>query len=48
MIAYAALDRIEAPLATREQLLRVHSAAHVDRILASAPHEGTQRLDEDT
>lgn len=45
---YAALDRIEAPLATREQLLRVHGAAHVERILASAPLEGTHRLDEDT
>jgi acetoin utilization deacetylase AcuC-like enzyme len=46
---YAALDRIEAPRATREQLLRVHSAAHVERILANAPPEGgTYRLDEDT
>ncbi len=45
---YAALDRIEAPRATREQLLRVHSAAHVDHILASAPDEGTHRLDPDT
>ncbi|MBB6247023.1 histone deacetylase family protein [Rhodanobacter sp. A1T4] len=45
---YAALDRIEAPLATREQLLRAHSAEYVDRIFASAPREGTQRLDEDT
>jgi acetoin utilization deacetylase AcuC-like enzyme len=45
---YAALDRIEAPRVTREQLLRVHSAAHVDHILASAPDEGTHRLDPDT
>ncbi|WP_217317824.1 histone deacetylase family protein [Rhodanobacter sp. C03] len=46
---YAALDRIEAPRATREQLLQVHSTAHVDHILASAPPEGgTYRLDEDT
>jgi acetoin utilization deacetylase AcuC-like enzyme len=45
---YAALDRVEAPLATREQLLRVHGAAHVDRILASAPASGQHRLDEDT
>jgi acetoin utilization deacetylase AcuC-like enzyme len=46
---YAALDRIEAPRATREQMLRVHSAAHVERILANAPPEGgTYRLDEDT
>ena len=46
---YAALDRIEAPRATREQLLRVHSAGHVARILADAPAQGnTRRLDEDT
>jgi acetoin utilization deacetylase AcuC-like enzyme len=45
---FAALDRVEAPLATREQLLRVHEAAHIDHILASAPHEGLHRLDEDT
>jgi acetoin utilization deacetylase AcuC-like enzyme len=46
---YATLDRVEAPRATREQLLRAHSAVHVDHILASAPPEGgLQRLDEDT
>ncbi|MGC1547371.1 MAG: histone deacetylase family protein [Rhodanobacter sp.] len=45
---FAALDRIEAPRATREQLLRAHSAAHVERILAIAPATGTYRLDEDT
>jgi acetoin utilization deacetylase AcuC-like enzyme len=45
---FAALDRIEAPRATREQLLRVHGADHVDSILAIAPAGGTVRLDEDT
>ena len=46
---HAAIDRIEAPRATREQLLRVHSVAHVEHILASAPPEdSTYRLDEDT
>ncbi|BDU23206.1 histone deacetylase family protein [Dyella sp. GSA-30] len=45
---FAALDRIEAPRATREQLARVHDAGHIDRILGSAPAEGTLRLDEDT
>ena len=45
---FAALDRIEAPRATREQLARVHDAGYIDRILASAPAEGTLRLDEDT
>ena len=48
MDRYAALDRIEAPLATREQLLRAHSAEYVDRIFADAPREGAHRLDEDT
>ncbi|WP_199536033.1 histone deacetylase family protein [Dyella solisilvae] len=45
---FAALDRIEAPRATREQLLRVHTPEHVDRILAATPENGTVRLDEDT
>lgn len=45
---FAAIDRIEAPRATREQLLRVHTPEHVERILAIAPDEGTVRLDEDT
>lgn len=45
---YAALDRIEAPLATHEQLLRAHSADYVNHIFASAPTAGSQRLDEDT
>ena len=45
---FATLDRIEAPRATREQLLRVHSPAHVDRILAITPDADTVRLDEDT
>ena len=44
----AGIERIEAPRATREQLLRVHAAAHVDRIFASAPTDGTARLDPDT
>jgi acetoin utilization deacetylase AcuC-like enzyme len=45
---FATLDRIEAPRATREQLLRVHTPAHVDRILAITPDADTVRLDEDT
>jgi acetoin utilization deacetylase AcuC-like enzyme len=45
---FAALDRVEAPRASREQLLRVHRAAHVERILDAAPVSGTLRLDEDT
>jgi acetoin utilization deacetylase AcuC-like enzyme len=45
---FAALDRVEAPRASREQLLRVHSAAHVDRILAHAGDSELHALDEDT
>lgn len=45
---FATVDRVEAPRATREQLLRVHTQAHVDRILAMTPESGTMRLDEDT
>jgi len=45
---FAALDRIEAPRASREQLSRVHSATHVDRILAHAGDSELRALDEDT
>lgn len=45
---YAALDRVEAPRATRDQLLRVHDAAHVERILTAVPAGETQWLDDDT
>ena len=45
---FAALDRVEAPRATREQLLRVHEGGHVERILAIQPADGVVRLDEDT
>jgi acetoin utilization deacetylase AcuC-like enzyme len=45
---FAVIDRVEAPRATREQLLRVHSADHVDRILSITPVDETVRLDEDT
>jgi acetoin utilization deacetylase AcuC-like enzyme len=45
---FATVDRIEAPRATREQLLRVHTPAHVDRIQAITPQADTVRLDEDT
>lgn len=45
---FAALQRIEAPRATRGQLLRVHDGAYVDRIFAAAPAQGPVRLDPDT
>lgn len=39
---------VDAPLATREQLLRVHTRAHVDRIEATATMGEHVRLDPDT
>jgi acetoin utilization deacetylase AcuC-like enzyme len=38
----------EAPLATFEQLLRVHTAAHLERLKRSAPELGIVHLDPDT
>ena len=45
---FAALDRVEAPRATREQLLRVHAAAHIDHVLEHVPDQGRHQLDPDT
>lgn len=45
---YAALDRVEAPRATREQLLRVHAATHVDAILCARADDHERMLDADT
>ncbi|HET8765130.1 MAG TPA: histone deacetylase family protein [Rhodanobacter sp.] len=45
---FAMIDRVEAPRATREQLLRVHTAAHVERMLAPIEPGHTHYLDEDT
>lgn len=38
----------EAPLATREQLERAHTTAHIDELAARAPDKGLLRLDPDT
>ena len=43
-----ALDEIEAPEATREQLARVHADEHVDLVFDSAPASGYAYLDPDT
>ncbi len=43
-----ALRHHDAPLATRAQLLRVHTEAYVDEIFARAPDEGRAWLDPDT
>ena len=42
------MTHIDAPLASREQLLRVHTRAHVDRIEATATMGEHVRLDPDT
>lgn len=42
------LQRHDAPGATREQLLRVHDAAHIDFIESSTPQHGIVQLDGDT
>ena len=34
------LQRVDAPRASRDQLLRVHTPAHVDAILDGTPREG--------
>jgi len=46
--AFASLARIEAPLATREQLARVHDADLVDALLGMQIESGWRRLDPDT
>lgn len=43
-----ALDVHDAPLATREQLLRVHSEAHLDALDEMAPDQGIAHVDPDT
>jgi len=45
---FAQLDRIEAPRATHEQLLRVHEPTYVEYVYANAPQNGSLRLDPDT
>ena len=45
---FAALDRVEAPRATLEQLSRVHAGAQIERVFAAAPQDGLTRLDADT
>jgi acetoin utilization deacetylase AcuC-like enzyme len=43
-----ALQHYEAPLATREQLCRVHDSEYIEQIFSRAPQEGIVRLDQDT
>jgi len=43
-----ALRHYNAPMATRQQLLRVHDADYIDEVIARAPQEGVVWLDPDT
>src|SRR5215468_4419852 len=45
---FARLDRREAPEATLEDLLRVHSRPHVERLLHAVPKSGHVAIDADT
>ncbi|HEY8010856.1 MAG TPA: histone deacetylase family protein [Rudaea sp.] len=45
---FAALDRVEAPLATRAQLERVHETELIECIAANAPRDGFAQIDADT
>lgn len=42
------LRQIEAPAATDDQILRVHSEAHLQRLVQASPQEGVVQLDADT
>jgi acetoin utilization deacetylase AcuC-like enzyme len=42
------LRHYDAPLASREQLVRVHSAGYVDFIFGTSPEQGLVQLDPDT
>jgi acetoin utilization deacetylase AcuC-like enzyme len=46
--AFNKLDRYEAPLASRAQIVRAHPDTYFDRIKASTPDEGWVMLDGDT
>src|SRR5580692_1444747 len=45
---FARLQRREAPEAGLEDLLRVHSRGHVERLLAAVPRTGHAAIDADT
>ncbi|HEY3912723.1 MAG TPA: histone deacetylase family protein [Stellaceae bacterium] len=45
---FAPLERREAPQAPLDDLLRVHSRRHVERVLAAVPRSGHVALDADT
>ena len=45
---YDAIERVEAPAATDEQLLRAHTPRYLDMIVSNVPEEGWVSLDPDT
>jgi len=45
---FAGLVRKEAPRAEIGQILRIHSQAHIDKVLATLPKQGIVHLDPDT
>ncbi|MCP3968993.1 MAG: histone deacetylase family protein [Rhodobacteraceae bacterium] len=45
---FAGLDRREAPVCARQEILRCHPATYVDRIEAAVPETGSSALDPDT
>ena len=45
---YAGLDRREAPEAAFDDVLRVHSRRHIERVLAAVPKAGHAAIDADT
>ncbi|MDF2366784.1 histone deacetylase family protein [Sneathiella sp.] len=45
---FPALERVDAPLASREQLALAHTEAHLDGLVARAPVAGIINLDPDT
>jgi acetoin utilization deacetylase AcuC-like enzyme len=45
---FAALDRREAPMGAREDVLLCHPGRHIDRVTAAIPEQGWSSLDADT
>lgn len=45
---FAYLDRVPAPMATREQIARVHAPDHYDSVAGRIPTSGTAHIDADT
>lgn len=46
--AFAALDRVEAPMGAEETILYAHPQTHLDRVRAAIPAEGLTQIDGDT